>query len=153
MSATGTLCTGRPAAIRTANPLSSSTAVPALGVRPEYVASSIPAPTGSYCLISEAVAAVRRMRVTRAWTSRSTRPSTCLRTSNARGIGQGVLFGGSWGSTLGLAYAERHPQRVTAIVLVGVTTTRRSEIDWLYRGVAPVFPAPWGRFRAFAPPP
>ncbi|KRT78017.1 MAG: pip, proline iminopeptidase, proline iminopeptidase [Armatimonadetes bacterium CSP1-3] len=67
------------------------------------------------------------------------------------GIDQWVLFGGSWGSTLGLAYAERHPQRVTAIVLVGVTTTRRSEIDWLYRGVAPLFPAQWARFRAGAP--
>ena len=56
-----------------------------------------------------------------------------------------------WGSTLGLAYAERNPQRVTAIVLVGVTTTRRSEIDWLYRGVAPLFPVQWARFRAGAP--
>jgi proline iminopeptidase len=68
------------------------------------------------------------------------------------GIGQWLLFGGSWGSTLGLAYAERHPQRVTAMVLVGVTTTRRSEIDWLYRGVAPLFPVQWARFRAGVPP-
>jgi len=67
------------------------------------------------------------------------------------GIDRWLLFGGSWGSTLGLAYAERHPQRVTAIVLVGVTTTRRSEIDWLYRGVAPLFPVQWARFRAGAP--
>jgi proline iminopeptidase len=64
------------------------------------------------------------------------------------GIDRWLLFGGSWGSTLGLAYAERNPQRVTAIVLVGVTTTRRSEIDWLYRGVAPLFPVQWARFRA-----
>jgi proline iminopeptidase len=67
------------------------------------------------------------------------------------GIDRWLLFGGSWGSTLGLAYAERNPQRVTEIVLVGVTTTRRSEIDWLYRGVAPLFPAQWARFRAGAP--
>jgi proline iminopeptidase len=67
------------------------------------------------------------------------------------GIDRWLLFGGSWGSTLGLAYAERNPQRVTAIVLVGVTTTRRSEIDWLYRGVAPLLPAQWARFRAGAP--
>jgi proline iminopeptidase len=67
-------------------------------------------------------------------------------------IDQWLLFGGSWGSTLGLAYAERHPQRVTAIVLGGVTTTRRAEIDWLYRGVAPLFPAQWARFRAGVPP-
>jgi proline iminopeptidase len=68
------------------------------------------------------------------------------------GIDQWLLFGGSWGSTLGLAYAERYPQRVTEIVLASVTTTRRSEIDWLYRGVAPLFPAQWARFRAGVPP-
>jgi proline iminopeptidase len=55
-------------------------------------------------------------------------------------IDRWLLFGGSWGSILGLAYAERNPKRVMAIVLVGVTTTRRSEIDGLYRGVAPFFP-------------
>jgi proline iminopeptidase len=69
------------------------------------------------------------------------------------GIDQWLLFGSSWGSTLGLAYAERNLQRVTAMVLVGVTTTRRAEIDWLYRGVAPLFPAQWARFCAGVPPP
>ena len=64
------------------------------------------------------------------------------------GIDRWLLFGGSWGSSLGLAYAERNPRRVTEIVFVGVTTTRRSEIDWLYRGVAPLFPEQWARFRA-----
>jgi proline iminopeptidase len=68
------------------------------------------------------------------------------------GIDQWLLFGGSWGSTLGLAYAGRNPQRVTEMVLVAVTTTRRAEIDWLYRGVAPLFPAQWARFRARVPP-
>jgi proline iminopeptidase len=68
------------------------------------------------------------------------------------GIDQWLLFGGSWGSTLGLAYAERNPQRVTEMVLVAVTTTRRAEIDWLYRGVAPLFPVQWARFRAGVPP-
>jgi proline iminopeptidase len=67
------------------------------------------------------------------------------------GIDQWLLFGGSWGSTPGLAYAERYPHRVTEIVLGGVTTTRRAEIDWLYRGVAPLFPAQWDRFRAGGP--
>lgn len=62
-----------------------------------------------------------------------------------------MLFGGSWGSTLALAYAERYPQRVTDIVLVGVTMTRKSEIDWLYHGVAPLFPEQWARFRAGVP--
>ena len=63
-----------------------------------------------------------------------------------------MLYDGSWGCTLGLAYAERYPHRVTEIVLVGVTMTRKSEIDWLYRGVAPLFPEEWGRFCAGVPP-
>lgn len=67
------------------------------------------------------------------------------------GIDKWLVFGGSWGCTLGLAYAERYPQRVTEMVLVGISTTRRSEIDWLYRGVAPLFPAQWVAFRAGAP--
>ena len=67
------------------------------------------------------------------------------------GIEQWLLCGGSWGSTLSLAYAERHPERVSEIVITGVTTTRRSEIDWLYRGVRRYFPEEWERFRAGAP--
>jgi len=62
-----------------------------------------------------------------------------------------MLFGGSWGATLALAYAETHPDRVTEIVLTAVTTTRRSEIDWLYRGVAPLFPEEYHRFRSAVP--
>ena len=64
------------------------------------------------------------------------------------GIERWLLYGGSWGSTLILAYAELHPQRVSEIVLSGVTTTRCSEIEWLYRGVRRFFPAEWERFRA-----
>jgi proline iminopeptidase len=67
------------------------------------------------------------------------------------GIDRWLLYGGSWGSTLSLAYAERHPERVSAIVLVAVTTTRRSEIDWLYRGVGRFFPEALERFRAAVP--
>jgi proline iminopeptidase len=67
------------------------------------------------------------------------------------GIEQWLLFGGSWGSTLILAYAERHPQRVSEIVIDNVTTCRRSEIDWLYRGVGRFFPEEWERFRAGVP--
>lgn len=68
------------------------------------------------------------------------------------GIDRWLVYGGSWGSTLALAYAECHPQQVAAIILAGVTMTRRSEIDWLYRGVAPLFPAEWARFKAGVPP-
>lgn len=62
-----------------------------------------------------------------------------------------LLLGGSWGSTLILAYAELHPSRVSQIILNGVTTTRRIEIDWLYGGVARFFPEAWERFRAGVP--
>ncbi|WEH35231.1 prolyl aminopeptidase [Streptomyces sp. AM 4-1-1] len=67
------------------------------------------------------------------------------------GIDRWLLYGGSWGSTLILAYAERHPERVSEIVIPAVTTTRRSETDWLYRGVGRIFPEAWDRFRAGAP--
>jgi proline iminopeptidase len=67
------------------------------------------------------------------------------------GIETWLLYGGSWGSTLILAYAERHPDRVSEIVVLGVTTTRRSEIDWLYRGVGRFFPSEWDRFRRAVP--
>ena len=56
------------------------------------------------------------------------------------GIERWLLCGGSWGSTLILAYAERYPERVSEVVILGVTMTRRSEIDWLYRGVGPLLP-------------
>ena len=62
------------------------------------------------------------------------------------------MFGGSWGTTLGILYAETHPDRVTDLILSGVTTTRPRELDWLYRGgVAPLLPEQWARFRAGVP--
>jgi proline iminopeptidase len=67
------------------------------------------------------------------------------------GIDRWLLHGYSWGSTLSLAYAQRHPERVTEIVISAVTTTRRAEIDWLYRGVGRFFPEQWERFLAGAP--
>ncbi|MEV4679895.1 prolyl aminopeptidase [Streptomyces kurssanovii] len=67
------------------------------------------------------------------------------------GIERWLLYGGSWGSTLLLAYAERHPERVSGIVVNGVTTTRRREIDWLYRGVGRFFPEQWHQFRLGVP--
>jgi proline iminopeptidase len=69
------------------------------------------------------------------------------------GIERWLLYGGSWGSTLILAYAQRHPDRVSEIVMPSVTTTRRSEIDWLYRGVGRFFPEAWERFRLGVPEP
>ena len=67
------------------------------------------------------------------------------------GIDRWLVYGGSWGATLALAYAERHPDRVTGIVLLAVTMTRRSEIHWLYHDVGRFFPEQWFRFRAAVP--
>jgi proline iminopeptidase len=67
-------------------------------------------------------------------------------------IEQWLVLGGSWGSTLALAYAEEHPARVSELVLFGVTTSRREEDDWLFReGLAPLFPEQWARRRAAVP--
>lgn len=68
------------------------------------------------------------------------------------GIDRWLVMGGSWGSTLALAYALRHPERVTEIALAAVTSTRRSEIDWLYYGVGRFFPEQWEQFRDGVPP-
>lgn len=63
-----------------------------------------------------------------------------------------LVLGGSWGSTLALAYAERHPDRVTEMILFGVTTGRRQEFDWLFRGgLAIFFPQQWERLRMHLP--
>src|SRR6185312_1107206 len=57
------------------------------------------------------------------------------------GIERWLVFGGSWGSTLALAYAETHPERVTEIVLRGIFTLRRSELEWFYQdGCSWIFP-------------
>ena len=58
-------------------------------------------------------------------------------------------MGGSWGCTLALAYAEQYPERVSEMVLFGVTAGQRSECDWLFRGgVARFFPEQWERLIA-----
>jgi proline iminopeptidase len=67
------------------------------------------------------------------------------------GIERWLLHGGSWGSTLMLVYAQQHPARVSEIVIAGVTTSRRAEIDWLYRGAGRLLPEQWEAFRAAVP--
>jgi len=64
------------------------------------------------------------------------------------GISRWLVWGISWGSTLALAYAEQHPQRVSEIVLHSVTMTRPADIHWLYHDVGRFFPEEWARFRA-----
>ena len=67
------------------------------------------------------------------------------------GIDRWLVFGGSWGSTLGLAYAETHPERVSEIVLFAIATTTRRDVEWVTRDVGRLFPAQWARFRDGVP--
>jgi proline iminopeptidase len=69
------------------------------------------------------------------------------------GIERWLVFGGSWGSTLGLAYAEKHPERVTELVLRGIFLLRKREIDWFYQeGASWIFPDAWEDYLAPIPP-
>ena len=70
----------------------------------------------------------------------------------ARGIASWIVFGGSWGSTLALAYAQAHPASVRALVLRGIFLSRKSEIDWFLYGMRNVFPEAWRSFAHFLPP-
>ncbi|MFE2997743.1 prolyl aminopeptidase [Nocardia sp. NPDC059246] len=68
------------------------------------------------------------------------------------GVEQWLVFGGSWGSTLALSYAQAHPDRVTELVLRGIFLLRRKEIDWYYNGSAGyVYPDEWEKFLAPVP--
>jgi len=62
-----------------------------------------------------------------------------------------TVVGMSWGTTLGLAYAQTHPHRVNALVLALVTTTSRREVRWLTHDVGRIFPQEWDRFAAAVP--
>lgn len=63
------------------------------------------------------------------------------------GVDKWLVFGGSWGSTLALAYAETHPEHVSELVLRGIYTLTKAEMDWYYRfGVSEMFPDKWERF-------
>lgn len=66
------------------------------------------------------------------------------------GVDEWLVLGGSWGATLGLAYAQQRPERVTEIVLYSIATTTEREIDWITRGVGAFFPWEWEKFRAAA---
>lgn len=67
------------------------------------------------------------------------------------GIDRWLLFGGSWGSTLALLYAQAHPDRVRGLVLRGVFLATTVEIDWFMHGMARVFPEAWRAFAHFLP--
>ncbi len=64
------------------------------------------------------------------------------------GIEKWFVFGGSWGSTLSLAYAETHPDRCLGLILRGIFLTRRTELQWFYQyGASEIFPDFWERYR------
>lgn len=68
------------------------------------------------------------------------------------GIDRWLVCGGSWGSTLALAYAEKHPDRVTELILRGIFTLRPVELDWFYEGgAAAIYPDLWEEFIAPVP--
>jgi proline iminopeptidase len=69
------------------------------------------------------------------------------------GIAKWVVFGGSWGSTLGLSYAVTHPDRVLGLILRGIFLCRKEEIDWFYQGGAHhIFPDVWETYLKPIPP-
>ncbi|NVJ97727.1 MAG: prolyl aminopeptidase [Alphaproteobacteria bacterium] len=68
------------------------------------------------------------------------------------GIQQWLLFGGSWGSTLSLLYAQAHPQHVKGLILRGIFLSRQRELDWFYQdGTRSIFPEAWARFADMVP--
>ena len=75
----------------------------------------------------------------------------CERIRTHLGIDRWLVWGGSWGSTLGLAYGETHPERVSEMILVSVVTTTHHEVEWVTRAMGRVFPEEWGRFRDVVP--
>jgi proline iminopeptidase len=69
------------------------------------------------------------------------------------GVESWMVYGGSWGSTLALAYAQTHPERVSELVLRGIFTFRQTELDWLYAyGASEIFPDKWAEFLEPIPP-
>jgi proline iminopeptidase len=66
-------------------------------------------------------------------------------------IDRWLLFGGSWGSTLALVYAQAHPQRVLGLVLRGIFLATRAEVDWFVGGMRRIFPEAWREFAHFLP--
>jgi proline iminopeptidase len=67
------------------------------------------------------------------------------------GIDRWLLFGGSWGSVLGITYALRHPERVSEVVMMGLATDRHAEVEMLIRGLGAVFPDGFAKFREGVP--
>lgn len=67
------------------------------------------------------------------------------------GIERWLLFGGSWGSTLALAYGQTHPERCLGLILRGIFLMRKAEIDWFLYSMRTIFPEAWAAFAAHIP--
>ena len=143
-SATGTSSTTSNRATRPASPRCSCTAAPAAAATSTRGGSSIPPATASSCSISAARGAAGRTprsKPTRRGTSSPTW-SACA----APRIDRWLVFGGSWGSTLALAYAQTHPSAVSELVLRGIFLLRPLELTWFYQfGASLLFPEQWQR--------
>lgn len=69
----------------------------------------------------------------------------------ARGVDRWVVLGGSWGSTLALAYAEAHPDRCAGLIVTGVFLARAEDREWWWRGARALYPELWADLNAFIP--
>jgi pimeloyl-ACP methyl ester carboxylesterase len=123
-------------------PRYSCTGDPVPAANPGIGASSIRPATASCCSTNAARAAPRP----HAGLEANTTPHLVAdieRLRTALGVERWVVFGGSWGSTLGLAYAEAHPERVLGLVLRGIFLCRTRDIQWFYQsGADRLFPRP-----------
>jgi proline iminopeptidase len=67
----------------------------------------------------------------------------------ARGIDRWHVFGGSWGSTLAIAYGEAHPEQCLGLILRGICLMQKREVDWFFYGIRNIFPEAWQKFASF----
>jgi proline iminopeptidase len=118
---------------------------PGGGCAPSTGAFSIRRSTASCCSTSAAPAPPRRLPRSPT-TPRRTWWPTLKRLRDYLGISQWLLFGGSWGSTLALAYGQTHPDRCLGFVLRGVFLGRPSEVDWFFQGARQIHPEASRRF-------
>ena len=142
----GTRSTGSRAAIPTACRWCSCMAGRAPARRRCIAASSTRSSTGSWCSTS-AAAAARCRSATCTTTPRRIWSPTWRSCARHLGIARWLLFGGSWGSTLALAYGLRHPERTTGFILRGIFLGTQSEIDWFLHGMRRDLPRGLARLR------
>jgi len=75
----------------------------------------------------------------------------CERLRVHLGIDRWLVWGGSWGTALGLAYAQAHPERVCEMILVSVVDTSHRQVEWITRAMGRIFPEEFARFRDAVP--